>query len=126
MTVAAPLLELARGEQSVIDAMGPRTTAYIPETPTPKQAAFLMLPEREAFFGGSAGGGKSSALLMAALQYADVPGHAALILRRTYQDLALPSALMDRARAWLAPTDATWQSQEHTWRFPSGGTLTFG
>ena len=99
---------------------------YIPQAPTPKQAAFLLLPVIEAFYGGQPGGGKSSALLMAALQYVDVPGYSALLLRRTYADLALAGALMDRARSWLSGTDAQWNEQRKIWRFPSGATLTFG
>jgi predicted phage terminase large subunit-like protein len=102
------------------------TNNYIPHMPTAKQAVFLSLPMREALFGGSAGGGKSEALLMAALQYVDVPGYAALLLRRTYADLALPGALMDRAYEWLAGTDARWDEKTKTWTFPSGATLTFG
>jgi hypothetical protein len=84
-------------------ALTPRTNKYIPHTPTPKQSAFLLLPGREAFFGGAAGGGKSDALLTAALQYVDVPGYSAILFRRTYADLALPGALMDRAEQWLYP-----------------------
>ena len=99
---------------------------YIQHTPTAKQLAFLMLSCEEAFYGGSAGGGKSDALLMAALQYVDVPGYAALLLRRTYADLILPEALMDRARQWLSGTDAQWRDSEKSWRFPSGATLSFG
>ncbi len=63
---------------------------------------------------------------MAALQYVDVPGYAALLLRRTYRDLSLPGALMDRAESWLRPTDARWDHETHSWRFPAGSTLTFG
>lgn len=99
---------------------------YIPHKPTPKQLAFLLLDNLEVLYGGSAGGGKSDALLMAALQHVDVPGYAALLLRRNYADLALPGALMDRAGQWLGGTAIRWQAAEHTWRFPSGATLTFG
>ena len=88
--------------------------------------AFLLLDNEEAFYGGAAGGGKSDALLMAALQYVDIPGYAALLFRKTFQDLAQPGALMDRAREWLSGTDATWKDSEKTWHFPSGATLTFG
>lgn len=100
--------------------------AYLPHAPTPKQAQFLSLECQEAFYGGAAGGGKSEALLMAALQYVDRPGYAALLLRRTYADLSLPGALMDRANDWLRGTDARWKDTEKTWLFPSGATLTFG
>jgi predicted phage terminase large subunit-like protein len=82
--------------------------------------------DKEVFFGGAAGGGKSAALLMSALQYIDVPNYAALILRRTFSDLALPGAIMDRAADWLRPSPAKWIDQTKTWQFPSGATLTFG
>lgn len=112
--------------QALARALQPRLTRYIPHRPTPTQTAFLLLPHLEAFYGGAGGGGKSEALLMAALQYVDVPGYAALILRRSFTDLALPGALMDRAHEWLGPTDATWHDRDKTWSFPSGATLTFG
>jgi hypothetical protein len=63
---------------------------------------------------------------MAALQYVDVPGYAALLLRRTYADLALPGAIMSRAEEWLANTPAQWHDKEKTWAFPSGASLSFG
>ena len=63
---------------------------------------------------------------MGALQYADTPGYAALLLRRTYADLAQPGALMSRAQEWLSGTQARWRDENKTWRFPSGATLTFG
>lgn len=92
----------------------------------PRQQAFLLLNCKEALFGGGAGGGKTDSLLMAALQYVDVPGYAALVLRRTYADLSLPGAIMDRAHDWLQGTDAQWQDVNKTWSFPSGASLTFG
>ena len=63
---------------------------------------------------------------MAALQYVDIPNYAAILFRRTYGDLALPGALLDRAREWLTSTDAHWKDTEKTWIFPSGATLSFG
>lgn len=77
-------------------------------------------------YGGAAGGGKSDALLMAALQYVDVPGYAAILFRRTYTDLTLPGALMPRAESWLSGTNARWSDKAKTWHFPSGATLSFG
>lgn len=108
-------------------ALTPRLPAeYCPHTPYVQQAAFLLFSGMEALYGGAAGGGKSDAMLMAALQYVDIPGYRALLLRRTYKDLALPGALMDRAAEWLGPTNARWIDAEKTWRFPSGATITFG
>jgi predicted phage terminase large subunit-like protein len=63
---------------------------------------------------------------MAALMYVDVPGYAALLLRRSYSDLALPGALMDRAAEWLSGTAARWDGRDKAWRFPSGASLVFG
>ncbi len=85
----------------------------------------------EALYGGAGGGGKSEALLTAAAQYVEVPGYAALLLRRTYQDLALPGALMDRAKQWwmnhtVNGRKARWDDKNKAWRFPSGATITFG
>lgn len=107
-------------------AMTPRLNRYIPHTPHAKQAAFLLLPQLEALFGGAAGGGKSDALLMAALQYFDVPGYAALILRTTKQSLTLPGGLIPRSHEWLANTGARWRASENTWYSPEGASLTFG
>jgi hypothetical protein len=78
---------------SLLSSLRLKWNDFIAEEPTPKQRAYLCLPHKEAFFGGAAGGGKSSALLMAALQYVDVPGYAALVMRRTLTELKQPSSL---------------------------------
>lgn len=92
----------------------------------PKQQMFLALEDREVLFGGSAGGSKTDSLLMAALQYIDVPNYSAILFRRTYTDLSLPGALMHRAQQWLGGTEAHWSAMDKRWTFPSGATLTFG
>jgi len=112
---------IAEFQATVID------NSYIPHEPTEKQAKFLLQSDcLEGFYGGAAGGGKSDALLMGALQYVTIPGYSALLLRRTYTDLVLPEALMDRATEWLSRTNAVWHDKTKGWVFPSGATLSFG
>lgn len=91
----------------------------------PTQQAFLLLDDLEAFYGGAAGGGKSEALLKAAVQYVDYPHYRALILRRTYPELSMPGAIMERAKQWFAGRSAQWVADDHKLVFPSGASVTF-
>jgi predicted phage terminase large subunit-like protein len=102
----------------------PRFTKYIAHAPTPKQQAFLLLNCLDAFYGGAAGGGKSDALLMAALQYVDIPGYNAILFRDTFKNLSKPEGLIPRSHEWLQGTDAIWKDGSY-WLFPSGATLSF-
>lgn len=115
-----------KGFDDLRKALEIRLTPYIPHVPTPNQHAFLWLTCKEAFFGGAAGGGKSDALLMAALQYVDIPGYAAILFRKTYADLKLPGSLIPRSHEWLAQSDARWNDNDKQWVFPSGASLNFG
>lgn len=67
----------------------------------------------------------SIALLMAALQFSDVPGYNAVIFRRTLTDLELPDGLVDVSKDWLDQTDAQWNGNKRRWTFPSGAVLQF-
>lgn len=107
--------------------LSPAWNKFIRHHPTPKQTAFLLLPHKEAFYGGAAGGGKSDALLMAALQYIQYPGYAAILFRRSFSDLALPGALLERAFNWLSQVgQARWVERDKRWQFGRGGSLSFG
>lgn len=111
----------------VLKYLEPKMSEYCPEEPSITQKVFLRTYALEALFGGAAGGGKSSALLMAALQYVDVPGYSAILFRRTYADLALPGAIMDRFQSWIASEDdIRWNANNYTAVFPSGARISFG
>mgnify|MGYP000355447462 CR=1 FL=1 len=100
---------------------------YLPFPPSPKQFGFLGSTCMELFFGGAGGGGKSYALLAAALQFVDVPGYAALILRRKLTDLTMPGALIDMSQQWLDEVPgAVFNKNERKWTFPSGAVVQFG
>ena len=118
--------QIVEEHPEIQELLTPRMTKYIPITPTPKQAAFLLLMCREAFFGGACAGGKTVGMLAASLQFVDVPHYNALIIRDTYKNLAMPDSIMDLAHQWLGPTDAHWNEEKKRWTFPSGATLTFG
>ena len=113
--------------QKVLDYLQPKEPEYCPEEPSLTQKVFLRTYALEALFGGAAGGGKSSALLMSALQYVDVPGYSAILFRRTFADLSLPGALMDRFRSWSTQyDDIHWNANSYVATFPSGARISFG
>jgi len=110
----------------------PKMNRFIPVTPTPKQtAALLMNSVRDMLYGGAAGGGKSAFLLMAALQFVDVPNYAAILFRKTFADLMLPGALIPKSQEWLLPFlntgEVKWHDKEKRYTFmETGATLSFG
>ena len=119
------------GEASrrLLRALTPRMPAGIlppgHEEHHPPQQAFLLLDDLEAFYGGAAGGGKSEALLKGAAQYVDFSHYRALILRKTYPELSMPGAIMERAKTWFNGRAARWVADEHQMIFPSGASITF-
>lgn len=99
---------------------------WIPVEPHPRQQAFLSEYGEECLFGGAAGGGKSVGILASALQGVTVPGYSALLLRRTFQDLNQPGALIPLSHSWLQGTEAKWDGRTFRWHFPNDATISFG
>lgn len=111
----------------VLNYLLPKSPPFCPEEPSLNQKVFLRTNSLEALFGGAAGGGKSSALLMSALQYVDIPGYSAILFRRTFADLSLPGALMDRFKSWVGNyDDVHWNNNSFQATFPSGARISFG
>jgi predicted phage terminase large subunit-like protein len=113
--------------EHVLEYLQPKMSDYCPEEPSLPQKVFLRTNGLEALFGGAAGGGKSSALLMSALQFVDVPNYSAILFRRTFADLSLPGALMDRFKSWMSNyDDVHWNNNSFVATFPSGARISFG
>jgi predicted phage terminase large subunit-like protein len=128
-TVRGQLHSIARSPLDPVLPEAPLTLPprrYCLHVPTPKQLAFLLCPRKEAFFGGAAGPGKTDGLLSGALQLVEHPGYHALLLRRTFRQLNQTNSIMNRARQWLAGTDAVWKESDKRFTFPSAATITFG
>jgi predicted phage terminase large subunit-like protein len=113
--------------ESVLEYLQPKMSDYCPEEPSLPQKVFLRTNGLEALFGGAAGGGKSSALLMSAMQFVDIPAYSAILFRRTFADLSLPGALMDRFKSWMSNyDDVHWNNNSFVATFPSGARISFG
>lgn len=94
-------------------------------SPQPRQAEFMRRFEDEALYGGAAGGGKSDALVCEALRQVHIPYYKALILRKTFPQLA---ELIDKTLNYYprAFPRARYNEQKHVWTFPSGAKVVFG
>jgi predicted phage terminase large subunit-like protein len=117
-TLTATQLQAA---ERLLDLVGCLRMRHCPLVPTARQEAFLRLAALEALFGGAAGGGKTVALLMAALNFADVPGYHALLLRPSLPEFELPGGLIELSHEWLGGTKADWSGETRSWRFQGPG-----
>lgn len=93
--------------------------------PQEKQRLFMSRFEDEALYGGSAGGGKSDALVIEALRQVKIPHYKALIIRKTFPQLA---ELIDKTQNYYRRSfpKAKYNGTTHTWTFPSGAKIIFG
>lgn len=120
MTDNTALIDAAREAMAKVPV-----SPFVPVKATGKQMAFMANMQREALYGGTTRSMKSWAALMAVLQFACVPGYAAIIFRRERASLKLPGGLIPISQGWLADK-ARWSGEDFQWTFPSGATLNFG
>lgn len=117
-----PNLELSQSDVAFDISKHLKWSKYIPNIPSPKQLAALMLSqESELLYGGALGGGKSDWLAMEALRYCDFPGYSSIIFRKHLTDLSQPGALIARIGEWLEPHkqagSCRYDGTNHIWEF---------
>jgi len=110
-------------DPKLIRALTPRLTRY--NAPTllhnAKLVAFLLLMNKEAFYGGAAGGAKTFGLIQAGLQFVDVPGYHGILIRDTYTNMSKEDGLMEQLIKCVKATGqpAKWDAKNNRWRFPT-------
>lgn len=98
-------------------------SATIAPQPGP-QTAFLACEADVAFYGGAAGSGKTYAAVMAAMQWADVPGYYAVVFRRTAPELVGGGSVWEESQALGRALGGVARQQPNLdWRFPTSGAL---
>ncbi len=107
----------------MITALTPRLTRYNAQTlfRNPKLVAFLLLMNKEVFYGGAAGGAKTFGLIQAGLQFADIPGYHGILIRDTYTNMSKEEGLLEQLIKCVKATGqpAKWDAKNNRWRFPT-------
>jgi predicted phage terminase large subunit-like protein len=93
--------------------------------PQPLQRQFLKCWADIAIFGGAAYGGKSFALLLEPLYHVGNARFGAVIFRRTRPRLTQEGGLWDESYGLYLPLHARPTSNDLTWRFPGGASVSF-
>lgn len=86
------------------------------------QRMCLESPADIVLFGGSAGSLKSETMLVDALEYYDRPKYAAIIFRRTYDELKF---LIERSENLYRNRGGKLNHSDRTWRWPWGSYIEF-
>lgn len=93
---------------------------YCPHTPTEQQKSWLVNRDRSYSYIALAGAGKTEALLMAALQDAEVPGYSAIIFYRNPESVRFWLDLLDR---WWEDSPGFRYRGFGSWLLPHGAQL---
>jgi len=93
--------------------------------PQARQEQFLSSPADIVIFGGAAFGGKTYALEIEPLRHINNKDFGAVIFRRTIPEITREGGLWDEAGKLYPLLNGTPNSQEHSYKFPSGAKITF-
>lgn len=91
--------------------------------PLPMQREALACGAYELLVGGAAGPGKSEFLVVDALRQVHHPTYRALLFRNTFPELE--RTLIQKAHRLYPPLGGVYNSQSHTYAFPSGAEVEF-
>jgi hypothetical protein len=109
--------------------MGSKTMPATEIELNPFQQQLLCVPEAfDVFLGGGRGGGKSWGIAWLALRHAEQYGVRAriLYLRKSYKGLGDFELTCREVFGMVYGTAASYNAQEHVWRFPNGAYLELG
>jgi predicted phage terminase large subunit-like protein len=97
----------------------------LPFAPNPgPQSEFVRSTVDVVIYGGQAGGGKTSGIIMVPARYSHVRGYDAILFRRNMTDALKPGSTWQETHRYYPLIGGKPNAGNHSWRFPSGATVT--
>lgn len=124
---ANPFLIAANLVSSDDDEMRYVPNDDLPFAPNPgRQTEFVRSDVDVVFYGGTAGSGKSAGIMQAVARLMHIPGYDAIIFRRNMTDALKPGSTWAETYRFFPQINGKPNQGNHSWRFPSGASLTIG